>query len=553
MISRRRTTPSPFPLIDTVSRMTEPHRNFPSKPLRDLMIAALLVSISGCMQLPGRSQLAGFGNPAAEATGDNQFLAPAASQINQPETSAVQIANNSAARGAPVQQASHTQRHVARQQPAVQQAAPQVAQANAVQPVNHGAATAANQGVAQVQGIRPLDIPPPGVQGPLNYDPSVTPGEGTPFPPLGTAPVYTPNVREADLIINGYPGRTGRITFGAAVNSDAGVTGQITVDERNFDIMRWPRSFQDLFRGNAFRGKGQTLRIEATPGSQFQRYIVQFANPNLFAYMPISLSLSGFLYDRRFDDWSEERLGGRASLGYRLTPDLSLSVGFSGQNVGVYDPRNLITPELNDVLGDNALYSGSVSLRHDTRNSPIQASDGHYFEFKFEEAFGSYNYARFDLEYRKYWLLAQRADFSGKQTLSYSTQLGFSGDDTPIFENYFAGGYATLRGFDFRAASPISDTSVELGGRFQWLNAVEYMFPITADDAFRGVAFVDFGTVERNVTLNDDTFRVAPGLGLRVAIPMLGPAPLAFDFAYPVAKADFDRRRIFSFYMSVIR
>ena len=34
---------------------------------------------------------------------------------------------------------------------------------------------------------------------------------------------------------------------------------------------------------------------------------------------------------------------------------------------------------------------------------------------------------------------------------------------------------------------------------------------------------------------------------------MLGPAPLAFDFAYPVAMADGDDRRVFSFYMSLIR
>jgi outer membrane protein insertion porin family len=79
------------------------------------------------------------------------------------------------------------------------------------------------------------------------------------------------------------------------------------------------------------------------------------------------------------------------------------------------------------------------------------------------------------------------------------------------------------------------------------------MFPITADDAFRGVAFVDFGTVERDIDVTEENFRVAPGLGLRVAIPMLGPAPLAFDFAYPVAQADTDERRIFSFYMSALR
>ncbi len=57
----------------------------------------------------------------------------------------------------------------------------------------------------------------------------------------------------------------------------------------------------------------------------------------------------------------------------------------------------------------------------------------------------------------------------------------------------------------------------------------------------------------KNVEINADQYRVAPGLGLRVAIPMLGPAPLAFDFAYPVTKADTDQTRLFSFYMSLIR
>ena len=150
---------------------------------------------------------------------------------------------------------------------------------------------------------------------------------------------------------------------------------------------------------------------------------------------------------------------------------------------------------------------------------------------------------------------SSRADGSGKQTLSFGTQLGFSGEETPVFENFFAGGYATLRGFDFRGASPVAGgaNGVEVGGEFQFLNSVEYMFPITADDAFRGVAFCDFGTVEESAKLDADTFRVAPGLGLRVAIPALGPAPLAFDFAVPVAKAEFDQERIFSFYMSLIR
>ena len=389
-------------------------------------------------------------------------------------------------------------------------------------------------------------------------------GIAEPYAPITPNMGYQPGptVREADLIINGFPARTGRIMLGGAVNSDAGITGQLTIDERNFDICRWPRSFQDLFSGTAFRGAGQTFRLEAAPGTNFKRYTMQFADPNLFGYKPVSMSISGFLYDRRFNDWDEERLGGRVSFGYRITPDLSISAGITGQRVdmGGYDPDNTI-PQLQaqptGVYGKTSLFSGELALVHDTRDSPIQASRGHFFEANFEQAFGDFSYPRFELEFRRYWLVAERADGSGKQTFSFSTRAGYSGKDTPIYENFFAGGYATIRGFEFRGASPVESFpgqgNIEVGGRFQWLNTLEYIFPITADDAFRGVGFVDFGTVEPTSNLSSKSYRVAPGLGLRVALPMLGPAPLAFDFAYPVAKADTDQVQVFSFYMSMVR
>ena len=53
------------------------------------------------------------------------------------------------------------------------------------------------------------------------------------------------------------------------------------------------------------------------------------------------------------------------------------------------------------------------------------------------------------------------------------------------------------------------------------LGTAEYMFPITADDALRGVVFCDFGTVEQDVRISN--FRAAPGVGLRISIPAMGP------------------------------
>jgi hypothetical protein len=102
--------------------------------------------------------------------------------------------------------------------------------------------------------------------------------------------------------------QTGRFMFGAGVNSDAGVTGQIVIDERNFDITRVPTSFQDFVNGTAFRGAGQGFRLEAMPGNLVQRYLISFTEPYLFNTR-VSFNSRGFLYDRRFYDWDERRAG----------------------------------------------------------------------------------------------------------------------------------------------------------------------------------------------------------------------------------------------------
>ena len=95
---------------------------------------------------------------------------------------------------------------------------------------------------------------------------------------------------------------------------------------------------------------------------------------------------------------------------------------------------------------------------------------------------------------------------------------------------------------------------VRVGGEFQWLNTLEYMFPLTADDMIKAVAFCDFGTVEREIDITSSNFRIAPGFGLRVHMPAAGMgAPLAFDFAFPVANSPEDEKQVFSFYMGMIR
>ena len=73
-----------------------------------------------------------------------------------------------------------------------------------------------------------------------------------------------------DINVNAAEGRTGRLMFGAGVNSNSGLVGSFVWDESNFDILRPPTSFSDIIEGRAWRGGGQRFRIEAAPGRSGQ-------------------------------------------------------------------------------------------------------------------------------------------------------------------------------------------------------------------------------------------------------------------------------------------
>ena len=339
--------------------------------------------------------------------------------------------------------------------------------------------------------------------------------------------------------------------FGVTVNSNAGLLGNIVIQERNFDILNPPTSWDDFAIGRAFRGGGQSFRIEAQPGTVLQRYLVSFTDP-YFLSTNVSFDASAYYYNRIYFDWTEARAGGRVAWGYRLTPDLSLAGALRGEDVDIFGLRVHGVPELDRVRGHNTVSTGRVTLTHDTRDIPFLPTQGHLITGSYEQAFGEFNFPRGDFEWAQYFLVRQRPDGSGRHTAGLISKLGIAGSDTPVFENYFAGGFATIRGFQFRGASP-KDMGVTVGGRFQWLNSAEYHFPLTADDMIRGTFFCDFGTVERNVALHPDLFRVAPGFGFRINVPAMGPAPLAFDFAFPVASAPTDHRQMFSFFFGASR
>ncbi|MGE3803814.1 MAG: BamA/TamA family outer membrane protein [Gemmataceae bacterium] len=185
-------------------------------------------------------------------------------------------------------------------------------------------------------------------------------------------------------------------------------------------------------------------------------------------------------------------------------------------------------------------------MQRDTRDSYLRPTEGSFLDLAFEQVLGAFDFPTATAEFSKYWTAYQRPDGSGRHVLAMRNQVSVTGSQAPVYERLYAGGFRTIRGFEFRGVGP-DQLGFKVGGDFMLLNSVEYQIPLRANDQLYMVAFVDSGTVESSVEIRD--YRVTCGVGLRIIMPMFGPVPIALDFGVPVVQKESDRERIFSFWV----
>jgi outer membrane protein assembly complex protein YaeT len=351
-----------------------------------------------------------------------------------------------------------------------------------------------------------------------------------------------------DVLVTVQEAQTGSFLVGAGINSDAGVTGSIVLNERNFDILNFPTSWEDIVSGRAWRGGGQEFRLEAVPGNQFQRYSATWRDPRIFDSL-YSLSTSGYYYNRSYLEYNEDRVGGRVGIGRKLNQYWSATLNLRAEGITIKDVPFDSPPEIRRYTGFNAAYGVGLAVRRDSRDSYLRPTTGSVLDLSYEQVFGDYHYPLATAEYTHFFTTYERVDGTGRHVLAFRSQASWAGSDTPVYDRFFAGGFRSIRGFQFRGVGPHVG-QYNVGGDFAFLNSVEYQIPVVPSDALYLVGFVDSGTVNREITLAD--YRVTAGVGLRISMPqLLGPVPLAIDFGFPLRKGDGDQKQVFSFWIGV--
>lgn len=354
-----------------------------------------------------------------------------------------------------------------------------------------------------------------------------------------------------DAIVKVKEGDTGRFEFGVGYSTTNAVIGDISFTDRNFDIFDWPKDWQDIASGNAFRGAGQVIQLRAMPGSRGQTYIMSFDNPSVWDTR-YSFGTTFRFATTDYRNYDDRRIGAEVRGGYRLTQYEVLRAALGIEHVKIGGIRDEAPQVYHDAEGSYVHPYVRLGWQKDKVKLDFPYLPVSGYQLGTEVTFSmldieTIRWTGSAVKYYKIW----NPSWWGTHVLSLRANAGVItgyGDDVPVFERFFAGGIGSLRGFKSRGIGPYDFARDEqVGGRGLFLMSVQYGMPL-AKNYLRMVVFTDAGWLgpnEGDMLFGYDETRMSVGVGLRLRIPAFGRAVFAFDYAMPVIMKDHDDKQNF--------
>jgi len=355
-----------------------------------------------------------------------------------------------------------------------------------------------------------------------------------------------------NILIDVKEGRTGMLRFGGGYGANIGAFGDISYTDRNFDVFDLPKSWNDFLQGNAFRGAGEILTLRFSPGFYRTEIMLSLTNPSVFD-SPYSAGASLYDYLRWYEEYQQQSIGSRVSVGREIKRDFFVRLSPAFEIIGMerWDDEEDTPQDVLDVEGSHLKAGITLSANIIKTDNIYMPSKGYEGESSLEFAGLDVDIAKYKFQTTKYNTLFEMPKW-GKHVIAYGGTFGIveptSGSEVPIFERFFAGGYGSLRGFEYRGIAPIDEkTGDQIGGDLLIVMNAEYLVPIYKD-VLRAAVFVDTGKADEKVSdINLEHFRLSTGVGLRVNIPFLGRSTIAIDYGIPVIKEEGDEIQAFSF------
>ena len=332
-----------------------------------------------------------------------------------------------------------------------------------------------------------------------------------------------------------------------------------------------------------FLGTGNKVSIGLTRSEYQTRYNFSFVDPY---YTPdgVSLGYNAFYRKTNYDDldvdvasYAVDSLGAGLNFGYPISETSRLTFGLTVQkdeiNTGTYTVGEIY--DFIDREGDSFTnFKASVGWSDSTLNRGTMPTRGHSQSLTLETTTPGSDLSFYKLDYRGQLFTPVTENL----TMRFHTELGYGdgyGDTAglPFYENYYAGGFNSVRGFKDSTLGPRSTPAsndpdqdpLAFGGNVMITGGAEVLFPmpfVKDQKSLRTSLFWDVGNVFDSkcqystansaypVSKKDcgsiDFSNMAASVGLGVTwITALG--PLSFSLAMPVKKPTEAETQIFQF------
>ncbi len=387
---------------------------------------------------------------------------------------------------------------------------------------------------------------------------------------------------QVDLVYSVKEANSGSINFGIGYGTESGVSFQVGLQQDNF------------------LGTGNRVGVSAMMNDYQKNVSLDYRDP----YWNLDgVSLGGKVFYNQFEakeagivDYTNESYGTSLTWGFPFDElnRFEFGVGYTHNKIGnvpTYDQAQLFAQSIDQADGDIITndFDVNVAWTRNNLNRGYFPTAGNY-----QRAFAKATVPGSDAQYfkvqydvRQYIPLTKKHEFTllMRGRLGYGNGYGQTdGNDNlfPFYENYYAGGFTTLRGFRSNSAGPkavytvnsnpilcstdscVNATDDSVGGNAVALASMELIVPtpFASDEArsqIRTSVFIDAASVwdtefdydsaydgQRYYDDYSDptNYRASYGAALQWMSPM---GPLVFSVAKPIEKYEGDDEEFFTF------
>lgn len=319
-------------------------------------------------------------------------------------------------------------------------------------------------------------------------------------------------------------------------------------------------TFNSSISEDNFLGTGKRVSIAFNNSQVNTLYQLSYLNP----YYTVDGISRGFNLSYRATDYSNldivnyttDIAAADVSYGIPLSEFNRFNFGFGLEEVTV-KAGSAPSNELERLLGGSGIEKASFLnfkvnsyWRHDSRDTALFPNRGSVQSFGAEMSLpgSDLNYFKVSYSHRIYMPLTRKLVMSLNGQLGYGMGYGDT-QELPLYENYFAGGPSTVRGYKANTLGPrtTGGTDLALGGNLQAVGNLELLFPPPFDvESVRMAAFVDAGNVYNTESsgfqLSD--LRYSAGVGASWLSPL---GALTISFALPLNNSSVDQTQAFQF------